>query len=255
MAMSIQKAQAIVLRSIKFRETSLITSFFTSEFGKIKAISKGIRKEQGTMMSHYEPFAQVDIVFYEKIKSDIHFLSECSLVCFFSKIRADFEKIGWASYLMELADAVLPIHEKNEALFRLLLEILHRMETGDPSRLVNIFELKLLQEIGFFPRLESCIRCGHEDPGGLLSLSLADGGVVCARCRRYAEEYFSVSKGLTKTMQYFVENDPDKGLQLNASREMEEEIHRLVYRWVRFRYERELTAFRFLREVDLIRQF
>ncbi len=250
--MSIQKSQALVLRSIKFRETSLITSFFTSEFGKIKALSKGIRKEKSALMAYYEPFAQVEIVFYEKIKSDIHFLSECSLVYFFSKIRCDFEKIGWASYLVELADAVLPVHEKNTRLFGLLLEVLRRMEDGPPSRLVNIFELKLLEEIGFFPRLESCTRCGKEDIGGMLNL--ADGGIVCANCRRYSEEYFPVSKGLIKSMQYLAENEPAQGLQLKASREMEEEIHRIVYRWVRFRYERDLSAFRFLREVDLIRQ-
>lgn len=253
--MSIQKAQAIVLRSIKFRETSLITSFFTAEFGKIKAISKGVRAEKSMLTAQYEPFTQVEIIFYEKIKSDIHFLSECSLVYFFSKIRNDFEKIGWASYLMELTDAVLPVHEKNSKLFALLLEVLRRMEEGSPSRLVNIFELKLLQEIGFFPRLESCIRCGKEDAGGTLSLSLAEGGMICVKCRRYSEEYFPVAQGLVKMMQYLAENEPAKGLQLTASREMEEEIHRLVYRWVKFRYERDLSAFRFLREVDLIRQF
>lgn len=250
--MSIQKSQALVLRSIKFRETSLITSFFTAEFGKIKALSKGVRKEKSTLMSHYEPFTQVEIVFYEKVKSDIHFVSECALIYFFPKIRADLEKIGWASYLVELADTVLPVHEKNMRLFGLLLEVLRRMEDAPPSRLVNIFELKLLEEIGFFPQLRNCIRCGKEDSGGIIHL--AEGGIVCAHCRRYSEEYLPVSKGLIKTMQYFADNDPAKGLALNVSREMEDEIHRLVYRWVRFRYERDLSAFRFLREVDLIRQ-
>jgi len=251
--MSIHKTRAFVLRSIKFRETSLITSFFTEEFGKLKALSKGVRTEKSTLTAHYEPFTEVEIVFYEKIKSDIHFLSECSLVYFFSKLRRDFEKIGWASYLMELVDAVLPVQEKNTVLFELLSEVLRRMEDNSPSRLACIFELRLLRDIGFFPRLESCIRCGKQEIAG--TFNLADGGMVCTTCRRYSEEYLPVSIGLIKAIQYLVENEPVKGMQLNVSREMEEEIHRLVYRCVRFRYERELSAFRFLREVDLIRQF
>src|SRR5205085_2574055 len=125
---AIHKTEAIVLKAVKFRDTSYITTFFTRDFGKLKALSKGIRKEKSVLIAHYEPFSHLRLVFYEKSKSDIHFISESSLEYYFPKLRADFEKICWASYVLELIDVIHPLYEKNESLFTLLLDILHRME-------------------------------------------------------------------------------------------------------------------------------
>ncbi|MBI4550375.1 MAG: DNA repair protein RecO [Candidatus Omnitrophica bacterium] len=248
--MSIQKTEALVLRAFKFRETSLITTFLTADFGKIKAISKGVRKENSTALSQYEPFSHVRITFYEKTKSDIHFLSECYLVRYFTKLRQNFEKISWASYLVDLVDSVLPIQEKNSLPFSLLLESLQRMEECEPARLVPAFEIKLLADTGLFPSLESCLRCGRREAEGYLSLR--EGGLVCEACRNPGEDYGAVSRGLVKTIGFLAENDLAKCLQFKVSREMEEDIHRLVHRWIRYRLEKDLTTVHFLREVSLL---
>jgi DNA repair protein RecO (recombination protein O) len=248
--MSIQKTEAVVLRAYKFRETSLITTFLTADFGKIKAISKGVRKENSTALSQYEPFSHVRITFYEKTKSDIHFLSECYLVRYFSKLRQSFEKISWGSYLVDLADSVVPVQEKNPLTFRLLLEVLEKMEDTEPARLVPAFEIKLLADSGLFPALDACLRCGRRDAEGYLSLR--EGGLVCGECRNTGEDYDFVSKGLIKTIGFLAENDLTKCVQFRIGKEMEEEIHRLVYRWIRYRLEKDLTTVHFLREVSLL---
>ena len=248
--MTIQKTEALVLKSAKFRDTSLITTFLTADFGKIKALSKGVRKERSLVLSHYEPFSHVQIVFYEKTKSDIHFLSECTLLYFFSKIRSDFEKISWASYLTEVAEAVLPVHEKNCVLFRLLLDVLHAMEKGPPSHLACIFEVKLLADSGVFPNLEGCMRCGKKDSEGYLSLR--EGGIFCATCRKHAGDAFYLSKGLIKTIRFFAENEFSRGRLLKAGKEMEDKLHHMTAWWIRHRFERELASVHFLREVGLM---
>ncbi len=249
--MTIQKSEALVLKSVKFRDTSLITSFFTADFGKIKALSKGVRKERSSILSHYEPFSYVDITFYEKTKSDIHFLSECSLRCFFPKVRSDFEKISWASYLVELVEVVLPPHEENRYLFKLMLDLIRIMEEEPPSHLVAIFEVKLLLESGFFPNLSGCTKCGKTDIESYLSFS--EGGLLCRTCWHHASNSLFVSKGLIRTIQFLADNELLKNLQLRMTREMEEEIHRFTYQWIYYRYEKSLAVVHFLREVDMIR--
>lgn len=250
--MTIQKSEAIVLKSVKFRETSLITTFFTSDFGKIKALSKGVRKERSAVLPNYELFCHVSLVFYEKTKSDIHFLSECALIDFFGKIRRDFEKVCWASYLAELADVALPPHEGNQALFRILLEVLNRMEKGSPLPLVVAFEMKLLWESGFFPRLGECLRCKRRDVEGYLSL--AEGGIVCKRCRNILTDHLFLSKSLLGAIRFFCQHDLEECCELRPGEQVLQEIHALADRWVRYRLEKDLSTVRFLRQVDLIPQ-
>lgn len=248
--MTIQKSEALVLKTNKFRDTSLITTFFTADFGKIKALSKGVRKERSSVIAHYEPFSHVEITFYEKTKSDIHFLSECSLVYFFPKIRSDFEKISWASYLVELVDVVLPLEESNQRLFRLLLDILHKMEEESPSRLVAIFEIKALLQSGSYPSLDSCLRCGRKDVDG--HLSFLEGGLFCEGCWNRSSESMFISRDLIHTVRFLAESEFTKSLEWKILKESEEEIHRLAFRWIRYRYEKNMAAVRFLRNVDII---
>ncbi|HNV87072.1 MAG TPA: DNA repair protein RecO [Candidatus Omnitrophota bacterium] len=248
--MAIQKTEAIVLGATKLRETSLITTFLTRDFGKIKAISKGVRQEGSFLTPLYEPFSHVQIVFYEKTRSDIHFLSESAMLCFFPGIRADFEKISWASFLLELTETVLPLEEKNEALFELLLLVLHCMEGASVSPFVSIFEVKLLWGSGLFPSLGSCLRCSRTD-FETAYLNVEDGGIFCEHCRDSHRIFYPVPKGLIRTIHFFAENDFSKCLTLKLSPENEAELHRLTYQWIRGRFDRDLSTMRFLREVSL----
>ena len=70
--MPIQKSEAIVLRSQDLRETSLIITFYTKDFGKIKGIVRGVRGPHAQYGGgSLEIFAHDEIVFYERKKADI----------------------------------------------------------------------------------------------------------------------------------------------------------------------------------------
>ena len=46
--MAIQKTDAIVLKTQPFRSSSLIITFFTRSFGKLRGLAKGVRQENQT---------------------------------------------------------------------------------------------------------------------------------------------------------------------------------------------------------------
>src|SRR6185436_7626614 len=97
--MAIQKASAIVLRTQPFRSSSLIVTFFTKEFGKVRGIAKGVRLERETRGALYELFSYLDIVYYEKSKSDLHLISEAAILDSYDAIRTRLDCIAYASYL------------------------------------------------------------------------------------------------------------------------------------------------------------
>ena len=62
----IAKTEAVVLRSMKYRETSRIVSFYTKQFGKISGIVKGARSPKNAFGSALQPMSHVSLVLYKK---------------------------------------------------------------------------------------------------------------------------------------------------------------------------------------------
>ena len=75
----IVKTEAIVLKSFDFRETSRIVTFYSREYGKVKGLLKGIRKDPRKFGSSVDRFSVNDIVFYQYRNSDIHLVSQCDM--------------------------------------------------------------------------------------------------------------------------------------------------------------------------------
>ena len=91
--MSIHKTEAIVLRRMDFRETSLIVDFYTRDFGKLSGILKGIRLEPDKFASTVEISSYNDIIFYKKINTTLHLVSACDLKDKFFKIRDSVRRL------------------------------------------------------------------------------------------------------------------------------------------------------------------
>ena len=71
--MAIQKSEGILLRSQNLRETSIILTFYTRDFGKIKGVIKGARGAATQYgRSAFELFALDEIVFYERKRSEMY---------------------------------------------------------------------------------------------------------------------------------------------------------------------------------------
>ena len=67
----IVKTDAIVLKSMRFRETSKIVTFYTRRYGKIAAVAKGARETKNKFGAALEPMTGVNLVFYKKEQRDL----------------------------------------------------------------------------------------------------------------------------------------------------------------------------------------
>ena len=168
--MPIHKAEAIIIHRRDFRETSLIVNFYTREFGKISGLLKGIRAEPAKFASTIEPFSFNDIVFYKKPSSSLHLVSQADIRDNFTPLRQDISKIGAASVMMEMVDALMQLEDKNEEIFNLTLMSLKELAvTGNPDKILTIFKIKMLSLSGFKPHFDSCVSCAIRYPASLSS--------------------------------------------------------------------------------------
>lgn len=181
--MAIQKTTGFVLRRQDLRETSIILTAYTRDFGKVRLVSKGVRNPEQRFVSSYELFALDEIIFYEKKKRDFFLLSQCELLDYFPKVRETLARLSHGVYLVELLDFVTALGEKNVLLYELLLNSLRLLSSkASPKRVARIFEIKLLSLLGFMPRLKACANCGKGPEKEKARFSFSLGGVLCEAC-------------------------------------------------------------------------
>ena len=179
--------EAVVLKSMKYRETSRIVTFYTRGFGKLKAIAKGARQPKNKFGASLEPMSYVVLVVYRKDHRDIQLISQCDRVGSFRRLYEDFDKIAVGMAVVELVDKVSHGEEKNERLFRLLTGALSAIDraTKKPWYVLYGFEIDLAGVLGFQPNFEKCVRCKREpgaNDGGHVVFHVSRGAPLCSSC-------------------------------------------------------------------------
>ena len=242
----ILKTPAIVLKSFDFRETSRIATFFSRDHGKVSGVLKGIRKDPRKFGSSLDQFTINDIVYYQYRNSELHLISQCDLRQFFLPVRQDLKKSLAASYILELVNKIMPVEEENKKVYQLMLDFLTSLETAtDISKLVYMFQIKILLYSGFRPHLDTCLKC-QKKVEGKARFSLNDGGLVCENCHLSNTNVSFISPGTVSSILHVEKEDWPQILRLNFSLTVKNELKYVLNNFLVYHLGRRLKTERFL---------
>ena len=195
--MSITKTEALVLKSIKFGDTSRIATLYTQNHGKIKVIAKGIRKPKSKLAGALQTFSYIQIVFYKKQTTEIYLLSQSEILNSYQSLTRDLNRYIYASAAMELLDRLISGEESHPEIFELSLKTLTFMESCPQRSLEKsfwAFALRLADLLGYKPKLNHCVVCGKPVPERPVLFSPDKGGIVCKKCARPDQAYLRLSQ-------------------------------------------------------------
>lgn len=169
---------AIVAGGRNFGESDRIINFVTAQ-GRLSAFAHGARKSRRRFRGVFENFATVLLEFEPRKRAGMSTIRSASVVKSRLELRSDLEKIALASYLAELCAAVAPEDDPADELFQLLEETLDLLcETTASTVIRRTFELKLIEALGYSPRLDRCVHCEEELPA-IYYLDFIRGGAFC----------------------------------------------------------------------------
>jgi DNA repair protein RecO (recombination protein O) len=176
------KAEAIVLRSIRFGEADRVLHLYTAERGRVGAVAKGVRRLRSRLGGRLEPLSRVRLVLHEG-RGELCTVSQVDTVHAHPALRERRASIERASQACEAVLRLLDSGEPNRPAYNLLCHELGLLD-ADPAAATRAqalaFRVKLLLAAGFAPELRSCASCGETEQLGAFSPSA--GGVVCASC-------------------------------------------------------------------------
>ncbi len=248
--MAIQKTEGILLHSFDLRETSLILTFYTRDFGKIKGVVRGVRGPRSACGgANMEIFARDEIVFYERRRSDIFTISQCDLLEFFAPVRESLERLSYAAYLVELLDSVTALGDRNPEIYSLLLNSL-RLLAGEVStkRVARIFEIKLLHLLGLMPTLETCANCGGAAEVSS-RFSFRHGGLLCKKCVGSDRDARPILQGTVKFIEHIRSLPFERVARIKVASEVGHELERILRKFLDYHIERRLKTVEFLKSI------
>lgn len=243
------RAEAIVLRHADWGEADRMVTLYTREQGKVRAIAKGARKITSRKAGHLEPFTHVRLQLARG--RDLLIVTQADTLEAYLPLREDLMLTGTASYVVELLDrSVYEEEGVNPSLFRLLMETLARLAKGDdPWLAVRYYEMRLLDFLGFRPKLFSCANCEREIRPEAQFFSFMAGGVICPRCGQGLPSLPSISMEALKYLRHFQRSTYGEASRARPSSEVRAEAESLMQGYFSFLLERELHSPGFLKQV------
>ncbi|MEO7307588.1 MAG: DNA repair protein RecO [Ferruginibacter sp.] len=148
------KTKGIVLRSIKYGETSLVVTIFTEMFGIQTYMVNGVRtsKRSSSKANHFQPTAILDLVVYHSDNRSMQRLKEFSWAVLYSTLLSDVIKNSIASFMAELIQKCLKQPEPNEDLFNFCSASFTELDQANKIVAANFalfFTLHLAHFFGF----------------------------------------------------------------------------------------------------------
>lgn len=250
--MAIQKTEAFVLKTQPFRSSSLIVTFFSNSFGKLRGLVKGVRQERATSGSgrgaFFELFTRLEIVFYEKTRSDLHLVSESSLLESNDTLRTNLQSISYASYFSELVDTLTEVHDPHDKIFELLDCAFRFLPSIPGERLARLFEIKLLNEIGWLPYLEGCLQC-QASPLEKGFFSVKQGALLCRNCAPQFSDARALAAETLAAMRYYLLHTMEESIKHPLSRTTGAGLEDLLSRFLLYRLGKPFRTRRFMQAI------
>lgn len=148
------KTKGIVIRSIKYGETSLVVTILTEMFGIQTYMVNGVRtsKKSASKANHFQPTAILDLVVYHSENKSMQRIKEFSWAVLYDKLLSDVIKNSVASFMAELIQKCLKQPEPNADLFSFCEESFLALDRADRIVAANFalfFTLHLAHFFGF----------------------------------------------------------------------------------------------------------
>lgn len=150
----LHKTKAIVLKTTRYAESSMVAQFYTEKFGMQSYIINSVRSVKSkNKISLLQPLSLLELVVYHSEKKNIQRTSEIKPAYVFKSIPFEIAKSSVAIFLTEILYRAIREQEENQSLFDFIFSSIKYFDEQEKS-FANFhlsFLLKLSIHLGFSP--------------------------------------------------------------------------------------------------------
>jgi DNA repair protein RecO (recombination protein O) len=174
------RGEGVCVRHWDWSETSQTVSILTREFGLLRGLAKGARREKGAFSGGIELLTLGQVQALMKSRSSLATLTSWDLLEPFRGVRESLGAFYAGMYAADLVGHLVLDDDPHADLFDALVRLLNGLGRGEPVRGALLeFQWSLLAAVGSQPELDRDVRTGGLLPNeGVLGYSPELGGFV-----------------------------------------------------------------------------
>jgi DNA repair protein RecO (recombination protein O) len=222
-------AEAIVLSTTDVGEEDRILNFLTRDHGLVRAGASGARSLKKGRSAPLDLFVRTELDLYASRKEGkLKRVRSVRVLEPFLGIRADYQKLCAASYMGQTLAHCIQEDDPAPGAYNLILSCLRDLEVGsEPYRVLLLFEVRILAELGLMPELDSCLGCLEKIENGA-QLDARRGGMVHDHCCG-TEVGPGLAAGDLATLRFLSTRELDHTRKLRVGKEDARRIFELVH--------------------------
>lgn len=148
------KTEGILLKTTKYRETSLIVKAYTQSHGLLSFIVNGVRTaKQSNKAVLFQPLNFLDLIIYYKEKKGLLHLKEYKFNFLYQEIPFNIIKSSIAIFILEMLEHTLSEEEENEALYDFIKNTFARLDLEQNN--ISNFHLDFLVDFMYYKGIQA----------------------------------------------------------------------------------------------------
>ena len=224
------RTEAIVLRQRPIGDADRVCVLFSPTRGRVEAVAKGVRKPLSKLSGHVEPISRGQFGIARGRSLDL--ITEAQTLDSWPSLHDDVGRLTEALALAELVDRSTDTDSGSGASYRLLRLSLDELAVSPEPRAVRWwFTLRFLDQQGYRPELDACVRCRNPVGPDGNGFAPSEGGVICPKCHG-AGIGQPLSAPVFRLVRYMRRSSPTATAQVRvdavASAELERHLRRTV---------------------------
>ncbi|MDD5614121.1 MAG: DNA repair protein RecO [Candidatus Omnitrophica bacterium] len=230
----IEKTRGYITKRKIYRDTSLLLTIYSYDYGKIEGIAKGARKidDYGRYDGILDLFSEYEVVFYPRRQRLALFVQFYQLDSFWEHIR-DYEKFVTICTAMELLNYIAQPYEQNHQIYNLLEFFLKEVAVEKTDIIFCAFVIKLLKFSGFSPQIDECLKCKNKiDYHG--GFSVSEGSLFCLKCGGGKPGLIPVSSGTIKSINFLKEESYSNIKRFELAPKIKSELEGIIAQFMHY---------------------
>jgi len=246
------QTEGIVLKSIKLNEADKIVTIYSKDYGKFRAIAKGVRKTKSQFGSSMENLTMIKLLAFKG--KNLNIISQTEIINSFFLECKDLFRYGLATNCAEIVDKISAEEDPNKNFYELFKNTLLLLkDEKNPLLLVESFKWKLFVILGYQPELNRCVHC-HKliNKRKNYIFDISKGGISCSNCQQETGYYqIKITDYLLKLLQRIIDADLEKIHNKKIIQSSLYELVRITDIFMLYHFEIENQSKHFLNKLKL----
>lgn len=242
------RTEAIVLRQRPIGDADKVCVLLSPTRGRIEASARGVRKISSRLAGHVGALSRG--MFQLAQGRSMYVVTQAQTLDAWPGLHDDIDRLSLAVGVAELIDRTAVADLGSRDLYALTRDTLARVADADePAAAARWFRLRWLDQQGYQPELDACVRCRAALQAEGNGLAAPEGGVVCPDCHRSGAGA-SLSSAAFKLLRYMRRSSFELSAQVRLSPAAAAELDRHLAALVEHALDGRLRSASFARALE-----